>query len=577
MKKLVFIAIWILLLGETAKAQEQPGIKQQADKLFERYQYFKSLNLYLKLDRGSNTNAVLLERIGLCYYNIGRYAEAEPFFARAMVNPKVSPVSHYYYAETLLRNQKFEAAKQQYQYYFAGDTITMKQKLAMCDSAEAWMKAKPQYLIANEKDLNTQFSDWGLAYDGKTGLIFTSDRRVYENDTDDRTGNNWFKLYEWDINGNRVNDLRLTSADENIFINSYHAGPLVMNKTADTAYITVTTALSPKEIKLDERAPKSTQKLYTRRLQLVIAVKKNGAWTVVSSFPYNDIQKYSLGEAALSRDGKVIYFTSDMPGGIGQTDLWYCEKLPNGSWAKPVNCGKTVNTAGDEAFPTIGGDGALYYSSKGLAGMGGFDIYKAKGEKAAWGTPENLKYPLNSTNDDFYLTTRDGLTGYLSSNRAGGQGSDDIYSFIYKPDTIPQRQITRVDTAKKQTAKPAPITVGIVLKTIYYDLDKSAIRPDAAAELNQLAILLEQHPALKIELSSYTDSRASETYNLALSQRRANAAVAYLVNNGIGESRLVARFYGKSNLVNNCGDNAKCTEELHQLNRRTEFKVIGGE
>ena len=576
MKKVVFIGV-IVLLAKLAIAQEQPGIKQQADKLFERYEYFKSLNHYLKLDKGSNTNVQVLERIADCYFNIDRYEEAEPFYARVMLSPKANTISHYHYAETLLRNQKFEEAKQQFQYGLSADTARLKLKLATCDSAMAWIKISSGFKIKNEKDCNTEFSDWGLTPVGKIGYIFMSDRRVYEEDADNRTGNNWFKLYQSVINDTRASDLPLASEDETIFNNTYHAGPMALNKTADTAYITVTTELAPKQINLDERGPKSMQKFYTRRLQLVIACKKNGGWVVVSSFPYNDVQKYSLGDAALSADGKLIYFTSDMPGGQGKADLWYCEKQSDGTWGKPINCGKTINTAEDEAFPTIGGDGTFYFSSKGLPGMGGFDIYKTKGEKARWGTPENLKYPLNSTSDDFYLTTRDGATGYLSSNRAGGRGSDDIYSFIYKPDTIPQKRITQTDTPKKTPVKPVLVSVGMGLYKIYYDLDKSDIRPDAAAELDKLVIVLQQHPTLKIELSSYTDSRASEQYNLALSQRRANAAVAYLLKKGISEIRLVARYYGKNNLVNNCGDNAECTEAMHQLNRRTEFKVIGAD
>ena len=149
--------------------------------------------------------------------------------------------------------------------------------------------------------------------------------------------------------------------------------------------------------------------------------------------------------------------------------------------------------------------------------MGGYDIYKTNGEKAQWTTPVNLKYPINSTSDDFYLTTRDGLTGYLSSNREGGQGSDDIYSFTYKTiDTIPSKQITRTDTPGAAAVKPIKTRPNFVLKTIYYDLDKSNIRPDAAIELDKLVILLKQQPTLKIELSSYTDSRASGKYNQAL-------------------------------------------------------------
>jgi outer membrane protein OmpA-like peptidoglycan-associated protein len=476
----------------------------------------------------------------------------------------------------LLRDQKFDRAKQQYQLYFDNDPGALALKLSTCDSAALWMKESSGYKVKNEKNLNTEYSDWGLNYEGKTALVFTSDRKTDDQDIDNRTGNNWFKLYETGINSNEVKELPLMADDATIFNNSYHAGPMALNGTADTAYITVTTEISPKNLVIDKPDPKSPQRLYTRRLQLVMASKKNGQWTIFASFPYNDIQKYSVGNAALSKDGKIIYFTSDMPGGEGKIDIWYCEKRANGTWANPVNCGKMINTKEEEAFPIIGGDGALYYSSKGLAGMGGYDIYKAKGEKAQWSAPKNLKYPVNTTSDDFYLVTNDGLTGYLSSNREGGQGSDDIYSFTYKQiETVPSKLTTRNDAPGANPVGPVKTAPGFVLKTIYYDLDKSGIRPDAALELDKLVVILKHRRALKIELSSYTDSRASDKYNIALSQRRAKTVVDYLVKKGIAENRLVVRYYGETHLVNKCADNVKCTEEEHQLNRRTEFRVIG--
>jgi outer membrane protein OmpA-like peptidoglycan-associated protein len=265
-----------------------------------------------------------------------------------------------------------------------------------------------------------------------------------------------------------------------------------------------------------------------------------------------------------------------MPGGEGKTDIWYSEKQPGGSWGKPINCGKTINTKEEETFPTIGGDGALYYASKGLPGMGGYDIYKAKGEKAKWTTPENLKYPVNTTSDDFYLITKDGLNGYLSSNRDGGKGSDDIYSFAITPvKKVPSKPLAKTFITKPNPA-PMKTPQGFLLGIIYYDLDKSNIRPDAVVEMDKLVELLKQKPRLKIELASYTDSRASDQYNVALSQRRASSALEYLVGHGIAVERLTARFYGETHLVNQCADDVQCTEEQHQLNRRTEFKVIGG-
>ncbi len=563
-----------MLLAKYAGAQEQLSLKQQADKLFERYEYFKSLPLYLKLAK-HKPNVQVLERIADCYRNINRYEDAEAWYAKATADAKASKISHYNYAEVLLRDEKFDLAKEQYKIYFTDAPAELKLKLSTCDSAASWMQQKSAYKVKNEAGFNTEFSDWGLSYEGKAGMVFTSDRITDNQNGDNRTGNNWFTLYEMAANGQHISELSIATDDNAIFNGDYHAGPIAFNNAADTAYITVTTAIPPKQIGLDKLDPKDKQRLYTRRLQLVMASKKNGQWTVFGSFPYNNVQEYSIGDAALSKSGRIIYFTSDMPGGVGKTDIWYCEKRRDGTWDKPINCGPTINTKEEEAFPTIAGDGALYYSSKGLAGMGGYDIYKAVGEKAQWVAPQNLKYPINSTSDDFYLVTRDGVSGYLSSNREGGHGSDDIYSFAYKPvDTIPVKRVTKPAAPNITAAKPQKTNPEIVLNPIYYDLDKSNIRPDAAVELDKLALILKQYPAVKIELSSYTDSRASDQYNLALSQRRAASVVAYLVNKGISADRLVAKYYGETHLVNKCADNVQCTEAEHQLNRRTEFRVI---
>lgn len=566
MKRLVFMGIWFIALAKYVGAQEQLSIKQQADKLYERYEYYKSLNLYLKIADKKKTDIQVIERIADCYRQINDYDDAEEWYAKTVNQPKANKTDHYYYAEILLRNQKFEQAKEQYKIFYIDDQAELDLKLASCDSATIWMKQPVRYIIKNTTNLNTQYSDWGLTYDGKSGFIFTSDK-ITSDDADQRTGNNWFKLYHANVKEDEVRKMTLSNQSSEKFDNTYHAGPMAINVAGDTAYITITTEIQAKKIELDKRV--SSQRLYTRRLQLAMAKKENDEWVIFGMFPYNNIQKYSIGSAALSKDGRVIYFSSDMPSGEGKTDLWYCEKQADGTWGKPINCGKTINTKDEDAFPYIADDGTLYYSSKGLTGMGDYDIYSAKGERANWSTPQNLKYPINTTSDDFYFITHNGASGYLSSNRNGGQGSDDIYSFVFKHDSIPAKPI-----AKTSPENPTQLTPGLVLKTIYYDLDKSTIRPDAAVELDKLVIILSQNPSIKIEIASYTDSRASSAYNLELSQRRAKAAMEYLVEKGITANRLIIKWYGKTNLVNNCADGVECTEAEHQLNRRTEFTII---
>ena len=612
MKKLTTIITFTIATLNCAIAQEQLSVKKQADKLYYRYEYFKSLSFYLKLADNDNNDSGLEERIGDCYRNIKHYDEAETWYQKAAASPQASEASHYYYAEVLQRNKKFDLAKKQYVLGMTGDTKALVLKLSTCDSAARWMKQKPVFSVKNSDSLNTEYSDWGLNFD-RGSKIFTSDRKNADEHLDYRTGNNWFKLFYMPEPGAAVRQLFLISALQDIFKESYHVGPIAYNAAADTAYITVNTSDAVKEVIIDHTNPQSKKLAYTRRLKIVMASRKSVNWTIFANFPYSDILKYSVGNAALSKNGKEIYFTSDMPGGLGGTDIWYCERQGNGTWGKPVNCGPVINTKEDEDFPTIGGDSALYYSSKGLPGMGGFDIYKAQGEKAQWAAGKNLKYPINSTSDDFYLTTNDGVSGYLSSNREGGKGNDDIYSFgIYK-DTIPSaknnilaanvkngplnqsgpggtigndpltsggRSIQNSTDGSKNkgtepvTEVPDEVKSAPVLKTIYYDLNKAAIRPDAAGAMDKLVLVLKQQPSLKIAISSYTDSRASEAYNIILSQLRAEVAVAYLVDKGIDPARLTARYYGKTHLVTNCPDGVNCTEAEHQLNRRTEFAIV---
>ncbi len=611
MKKLTTIITFTIVTLNCAIAQEQLSVKKQADKLYDRYEYFKSLSFYLKLADNDNNDSRLEERIGDCYRNIKHYDEAETWYQKAVASPQASQASHYYYAEVLQRNKKFDLAKKQYVLGMTGDTKALVLKLSTCDSAARWMKQKPVFSVNNSDSLNTEYSDWGLNFD-RGSKIFTSDRKNADEHIDYRTGNNWFKLFYTPEPGAAVRQLFLISALQDIFKESYHVGPIAYNAAADTAYITVNTSDAVKEVIIDHNNPQSKKLAYTRRLKIVMASRKSVNWTIFANFPYSDILKYSVGNAALSKDGKEIYFTSDMPGGLGGTDIWYCERQGNGTWGKPVNCGPVINTKEDEDFPTIGGDSALYYSSKGLPGMGGFDIYKAKGKQAQWSSAKNLKYPINSTSDDFYLTTNDGVSGYLSSNREGGKGNDDIYSFGVYKDTIPSKNnilasngkngplnqngpggtigndpltsggksIQNSTTGSKNkgtepvTEVPDEVKSAPVLKTIYYDLNKAAIRPDAAGAMDKLVLALKQQPSLKIAISSYTDSRASEAYNIILSQLRAEVAVAYLVDKGIDPARLTARYYGKTHLVTNCPDGVNCTEAEHQLNRRTEFAIV---
>ena len=383
---------------------------------------------------------------------------------------------------------------------------------------------------------------------------------------------------------------------------------------------------------------------------------RGGGFTQPIWMPLNEDEFWWNSTPAFSPDGSELYFASNRPGGYGGVDLYKATKLANGDFGNPVNLGPQINTSGNEMFPRMMSDGKFFFASDGHPGFGKLDLFVAEPSEDGL-VIKNLGPKINSVSDDFGIYfTRYPQDGFITSNREGGQGDDDIYYFEDKTpkpkvvnvflnvttkekkddgteEILPQTRVALYDSANKMTGGDftnqngrvrftlAPdqnfsmiasksgyfsksitydtrgktprqedliqevtnITLdttivldalilekSIVLDNIYYDLDKADIRPDAAEELDKLVTILKDNPTISIELSSHTDARATDAYNDALSQRRAESAVAYIVSKGIDAERLVAKGYGKRQLII---ANAT-TEEEHQVNRRTEFKVI---
>ena len=282
MKKLTTIITFTILIFNCATAQEQLSIRRQADRLYDRFEYFKSLSFYLKIADNNAADSKLDERIGDCYRNIKHDDEAETWYQKAVADAGASQMSHYHYAEVLQRNHKFDLAKKQYMLGMAGDNKALALKMATCDSAEAWMNRKPEFSVKNSDSLNTEYSDWGLNFDGNT-KIFTSDRKNADEHIDYRTGNNWFKLFYVPVQGGEIKQLFFISALRDLFKDSYHVGPIAYNAAADTAYITINTSDAVKEVIVDHSI-QSKRQLYTRRLKIVMASRKNVNWTIFANF-----------------------------------------------------------------------------------------------------------------------------------------------------------------------------------------------------------------------------------------------------------------------------------------------------
>ena len=385
---------------------------------------------------------------------------------------------------------------------------------------------------------------------------------------------------------------------------------------------------------------------------------KSGKWEDVKEMPFNS-NIHSVAHPALSPDGKYIYFASDMKGTIGASDIYRAKILKNG-YGKPENLGALINTQGRESFPFVSDDNILYYSSDGFPGLGGLDIYAVKldEEDNPISKPVNVGRPANSAEDDFcYVINTHTKIGYLTSNRPGGKGSDDIYSFYEEApvqfsckqaingvvknakslEVIADAKITLLDKSLKlieekisnkegsfsflytsnckdeqliiktiregfssdeqnitltglkdayaevllsPIVEKKPIKIGddlskeLKIDNIYFDYDKANIRPDAAEQLAKIVKVMEEYPTMKIDVRLHTDSRGSDSYNLALSQRRAKSTIKWLIAHGIHKDRITGKGYGETQLVNGCSNGVPCTEEQHQANRRSEFIII---
>ena len=348
---------------------------------------------------------------------------------------------------------------------------------------------------------------------------------------------------------------------------------------------------------------------YPRFATIATAPRSDAAWGKPTTLQLSKDTLSLFAHPAVSPDGQWLYFTSDMPGGLGGLDLWRVRITDHGPGGVE-NLGAPVNTPGNEEFPTFRPNGDLYFSSDGHEGMGGLDIYIAHPDTLREWIIEHPSYPLNSNGDDFGMTFEGVFNrGYFSSNRGDARGWDHIYSFsnpeimqtvkgwVYEKDgyELPAAQVfmvgndgtnlrlgVRGDGSFVQEVRPgvdyvllatcngylnhaeqisvvhteeseehtlqfplASITAPVLIDNIFYDFDRATLRPESMTALDSLVLLLQENPNVTIELSAHCDYKGSSEYNKRLSQRRAESVVNYLIEHGIQKDRLTPVGYGK--------------------------------
>jgi len=440
--------VFLVTAGSRAIGQEGPLTINQANEAYANHEYLKAARLFEKVAVYRKAPADVPGKLAVCYRELNDHANAALWYKRVTDLSPGSAADWIELGDALKSLGMYPDAKAAYRHVPDSLYNTILNRVAGCDSAVAWMQAPTAFKMTNLSDVNTANSDWGATWYAHHLIVFTSDSTHYDSldvkfktGIDKRTGRPFQKSYVMD--GSSLGSGAISGFAPVINDNTYHDGAIAFSRQGDTAYFTVTDPGSMKGASHKIKSKEGKRKVIIdfRRLELWWTVKdSSGKWGAPKAFAYNNPQ-YSVGQAALSPDGRILYFASDMPGGYGKTDIWYTEKLTDTSWSAPVNCGPLVNSSSEEDFPNVGEDGALYFASKGHVGMGGFDVFRAAGEKASFSQVSNMQYPINSPGDDFYFTMKDPLSGFLSSDRQGGKGSDDIYAFS-APDPVPDLVVT---------------------------------------------------------------------------------------------------------------------------------------
>ncbi len=422
-----YLIVCFLLLF-TIFAFGQKNLVKSADKKFKNKQYEKAIELYKTAYEENKTSYHILKRLAMVYERLDKTREAERYMKELFDAGRNVSYDMYMYANLLCQNGKFEEAQMWLDKYAVKKSGEKKVKV-LADKIEYirnLVKDSTAYEIS-QPSFNTPGSELGACF-YKDGIVFSSsslsgtraDQRLQANNLP------FLDLYfapevSEGVLGKPVEFARNLRTH-------FNDGPVAYDPIDNLFYIT---RYAPDEAGEDEAED-------VFHLQIVVAKEKKGEWDLKEEFFLNS-PNYSVAHPSVSNDGKLIYFASDMPGGYGGYDIYFCYKLETGKWSSPYNVGPTVNTRRNELFPFIDSRGYLYFSSEGHLGLGELDIFVATPEKGIFSKVRNLGYPINSPKRDIgFILTNNSSRGYFSSNRSESKGYYDLYTvkLSFNPVTI---------------------------------------------------------------------------------------------------------------------------------------------
>ncbi len=661
---LILLSILCLCLDTDLYAQRRNPAKN-ADLAFGRKQYMEAVDRYKKAYKKSKRNKSERARIsfqmGECYRLVGLYKRAEPYYKRVIKTDftNTHPEVYLYLAETYKSNEKFKDALECYETYtkMVPDDPRGPLGIETTNLIQTWIENPSKYEITEMKKINSKNSDYGATWTSNNynEIIFTSSRAgATGGEKEGITGQEFSDF--WTAKQDRKGEWSspvLADKGENINSNDSDGSPF-MNSSYNKLYFTRCEAGEHRK----------------NGCKIMVASKSGGSFSSPRPVEIVTVDTLDIvGHPTVSGDELILYFSAERDGGFGGKDIWVStRKSTNEPFGRPFNLGENINTAGDEVFPFLRNDTTLYFSSNGHGGMGGLDIFVSTIDTAGnWGQAVNLKYPMNSTSDDFAICFHPTQEkGFMSSNRGNNRGDDNIYYFeepqikftfsgtVKDENTMQfvsnatvrfvgsdgsvmstrtndkgyfnfsESQVNKnttyeitIDKENYFTLNATETTVGlefskdfekeyelkpipeepIMLPDILYDLGKWDLKPQFEDSLQGLIETLQINPTITIELASHTDARDTDEHNDILSQKRAQSVVDYLIIRGIDPLRLTAKGYGErvprtiqkdmtvkgydfkagtqltEDFINKLPNN-EVREAAHQMNRRTEFRIL---
>ena len=437
--KNIYYLILLLFIGNSFTVSAQTGKQKKADRLYNDMAYFEAVDVYKDLiENEYNTNYNSL-KLGDSYMKLRSPENAVFYYGDAINSEDAKPEYYFKYAQALRGVKRYEESREWLKKY-RDSGIASEDVDEMLSKTIEDFKITDNYTV-DLAEFNSDYSDFGA---------FKKDDIIYFVSARDEGMSKKSKIYSWngepflDVYQLQGENITSVPGDVNTVL---HDGPISITKDGTFMYFTRNNYLNNKKGKRDNEK--------TINLKIYRATNSNGNWINVVELPFNS-DAYSVGHPSLSPDEKTLYFASDMPGGLGGTDIYKAEILGNNMYGIPRNMGSEINTSLDESFPFVTEYNVLYFSSNGHLGLGLMDIFKADLAKMNIEV-ENLGAPVNSNMDDFAFFLGNGTnTGYFSSNRDGK--SDNIYGFNLLKPLLLKGQVT-----DKVNLKPIPQATVILL------------------------------------------------------------------------------------------------------------------